>query len=62
MLIKVIISHDVDHITAWEHSKDLIIPKFVARMFVEHGLGYISRCEVKSRLLSSRTDGIILKS
>jgi peptidoglycan/xylan/chitin deacetylase (PgdA/CDA1 family) len=33
--MKIIISHDVDHITAWEHKKDLIIPKFLARSSIE---------------------------
>jgi len=33
--MKVIISHDVDHITVWEHKKDLIIPKFLARSSIE---------------------------
>lgn len=50
--MKVIISHDVDHITAWEHSNDLIIPKFVLRALLEFGLGYISGGEAKSRILS----------
>ncbi len=50
--MKVIISHDVDHITAWEHRKDLIVPKFVARNLIEAGLGYVSFPEFMSRLLS----------
>jgi len=33
--MKVIISHDVDHITVLEHNKDLIIPKFLVRSSVE---------------------------
>ena len=33
--MKFIISHDVDHITVWEHKKDLIIPKFLARNMIE---------------------------
>jgi len=54
--VKIIISHDVDHMTAWEHSKDLIIPKFVLRALIEWGLGYISGSEVKNRLLSLVTN------
>jgi len=50
--MKIIISHDVDHISAWEHSKDLIIPKFIARALIEWCFGYISTSEVKGRLLS----------
>lgn len=29
--MKVIISHDVDHLSAWEHWHDWILPKFIAR-------------------------------
>ncbi len=32
--MKAIISHDVDHITVWEH-KDLIVPKFVIKSTIE---------------------------
>ena len=47
--MKVIISHDVDHIKVWEHKRDLIIPKFIARSFIEFVLGYISFFELKNR-------------
>jgi len=40
--MKVIISHDVDHLTVLEHLRDLIIPKFWIRSFIELSLGYIS--------------------
>lgn len=33
--MKVIISHDVDHITALEHFKDQFIPKFIIRSTIE---------------------------
>ncbi len=34
--MKAIISHDIDHITVWEHLfKDIIIPKYMARMHIE---------------------------
>ena len=34
--MKIIISHDVDHITVWEHlTKDFIIPKFLLRNKIE---------------------------
>ena len=33
--MKVIVSHDVDHIHLWDHTNDLIIPKFLARNFLE---------------------------
>lgn len=47
--MKIIISHDVDHITVWEHKKDFIIPKFIVRNFIEFGLGYISSSEISGR-------------
>ena len=40
--MKIIISHDVDHIKVWEHKKDLIIPKFLARNMIELTSGAIS--------------------
>lgn len=40
--MKVIISHDIDHITVWEHKKDLIIPKFLLRNMIELIGGIIS--------------------
>ena len=40
--MKIIISHDVDHITVWEHKKDLITPKFLARNIIELTSGAIS--------------------
>lgn len=33
--MKIIISHDVDHITVWEHKRDLIVPKFLVRNMIE---------------------------
>lgn len=47
--MNVIVSHDVDHITAWEHSRDLILPKHVARNLIECGLGRISPGEAARR-------------
>ncbi|MFZ0035414.1 MAG: hypothetical protein WAK60_10580 [Sedimentisphaerales bacterium] len=43
--MKVIISHDVDSITAWEHKKDLAIPKFIVRSSIELVIGKISFTE-----------------
>jgi hypothetical protein len=41
--MKAIISHDIDHITVSEHLlKDLIVPKYMARIHVELALGKIS--------------------
>jgi len=47
--MKIIIYHDIDHITVFEHKKDLIIPKFIIRSFIELGLGYISFSELGLR-------------
>jgi peptidoglycan/xylan/chitin deacetylase (PgdA/CDA1 family) len=44
--VKVIISHDVDHIRAREHVRDLIVPKFVVRFGIEWLLGYTRWREV----------------
>jgi len=49
--MKVIISHDIDHITVWEHKKDLIIPKFIIRSFIELLSGKISLNETYFRLV-----------
>ena len=43
--MKAIISHDIDHLTVWEHTSDLIIPKFVVRANLELVLGKISLTE-----------------
>jgi len=47
--MKVIITHDVDHIGFWEHKKDMMIPKFIVRNLIEFSLGYITRLELKNR-------------
>jgi peptidoglycan/xylan/chitin deacetylase (PgdA/CDA1 family) len=43
--MKIIISHDVDSITAWEHKKDLAIPKFIVRSSIELVIGKIDFTE-----------------
>lgn len=50
--MEVIISHDVDHITVWEHKKDLIIPKFLIRNMIELTSGIISGKECGLRFAS----------
>jgi hypothetical protein len=47
--VKIIISHDVDHITAFEHN-NLIIPKHILRNVIEIISGYISPSEFLSRI------------
>jgi hypothetical protein len=46
--LKAIISHDIDHITPWEHTRDLILPKFLARQTLEFGSGRISFSEYRA--------------
>lgn len=48
--MKVIISHDVDHLTVTEHFNDLIIPKFIARSKLELLRGRISLSEFYIRM------------
>lgn len=50
--MKIIISHDVDHISVWEHWHNLIIPKFIMRGLIEYWLRYISLGELKCRFKS----------
>lgn len=48
--MKAIISHDIDHITVWEHLfRDTIIPKYLARMHIELLSGKISTREYTLR-------------
>ena len=54
--MKVIISHDVDHLSVWEHTRDLVIPKFVVRFGIEWVLGYTSWREVVPALRSLWTN------
>ncbi|MDQ3047213.1 MAG: hypothetical protein M3R27_06660 [Bacteroidota bacterium] len=48
--MKAIISHDIDHLTVWEHTKDLIVPKFIIRANIELATGKISFSEYLKRL------------
>lgn len=51
--MKIILSHDVDHLTAWEHlARDTILPRFVLRAQIELLLGKITPKEYLLRLLS----------
>lgn len=50
--MKAIISHDVDHITVSEHYlKDLIVPKFFVRSYIELLTGKIEFSELYNRFL-----------
>ena len=49
--MKIIISHDVDHMTVWEHlPKDLILPKFIIRAKLELLKGKIGFGEFFNRM------------
>jgi len=48
--MKAIISHDIDHLTVWEHTSDLILPKFVVRANMELVMGKISIGEYVFRI------------
>lgn len=47
--MKIIVSHDVDHLTFWEHYNDSIIPKFFARNLIEFATGNSAFAEVIKR-------------
>lgn len=47
--MKIIITHDIDHLTVREHFSDLIIPKFMIRSHIELIGGFISLKEINER-------------
>lgn len=48
---KIIISHDIDHISSYEHWNDLIIQKYIARIILEKYKKTISYNELALRIL-----------
>jgi hypothetical protein len=54
--MKIIVSHDVDHLTVWEHSYDLVLPKFLVRAILEYGFNKISLHELIERLKCFRAN------
>jgi len=50
--MKIIISHDVDHLTVWEHKRDLFIAKYILRSFVEFLTGFVKSGELFKRLVN----------
>jgi len=48
--MKILISHDVDHIHVFEHINDLIIPKFLIRSLIEFTMLKISASEFYYRI------------
>ena len=55
--MKVIVSHDIDHLTVSEHLfKDAIVPKYYIRSYIELLSGKISLAELFNRSLN---DGYI---
>ncbi len=59
--MKIIVSHDVDHLSVVEHGADLMVPKFLLRSSLECGLGKIQAKEIVQRFwrtLSNRWNNI----
>lgn len=54
--MKVIVSHDVDHLTFREHRRDLVIPKFIIRYLLEAASGKISITELSGRIRRLASD------
>jgi peptidoglycan/xylan/chitin deacetylase (PgdA/CDA1 family) len=54
--MKIIISHDVDHITAWEHIQDFFLPKYFARSFAEFCTGFATSRELFRRFINIKND------
>jgi len=50
--MKIIISHDIDHVNFTEHYKELIVPKYLARGLVEYIKGMIKFNELCRRFLN----------
>lgn len=48
--MKIIVSHDVDHLSSYEHARDLVVPKYVARALLELGKGRIGGREFATRM------------
>ena len=48
--MKIIVSHDVDHVSVTEHWNDLILPKFAVRTLIEFSKGYVTAKEVVERI------------
>ena len=48
--MKIIVSHDVDHLSVLEHYKDFFIPKFVVRTSLKYLKGFISWKELRGRI------------
>ena len=48
--MKIIVSHDIDYITFWEHKKNLVIPKYFVRIIIEYLNKYVTFGEFKIRL------------
>lgn len=48
--MKIIVSHDVDHISAYEHFSDLILPKYIGRASLELLKGRIGLAQFGTRM------------
>jgi hypothetical protein len=59
--VKIIVSHDVDHLSVLEHLRDWMVPKYLLRAILERGLNKIRTKELYHRcrdLLSNRWNNI----
>jgi len=54
--MKVIVSHDVDHLTVWEHNRDLFIPKHIVRSIIEYLTGSVQAKELVRRFANIRNN------
>lgn len=54
--MRVIVSHDVDHLSVREHKKDLIIQKFIVRSMIETVYGTVSLKTFKQRISDLAAD------
>ena len=50
IVMRVVVTHDVDHLSVYEHLGDLVIPKFISLSLIELWKGLIAIDEFKKRL------------
>lgn len=52
--MKIIVSHDIDHLSVREHFRDTVLPRFIIRSLLEFVVGAISPHEMLSRMRDLR--------